>query len=147
MVIDIFSIVFDIRKANSMKNGQFWPNFRAGEADSWFKLKKTFKMAWRPYFSYPHDEICHVNYKYAKKSCHHKKRVKNWTSETYLNFVDFSSRAWESKFWVKKKFVRPAFNCPTYAKKPQEILSQNIDSPRHKSNFSLEGQNTEISQK
>ena len=76
MVIDIFSIVFDIRKANSMKNGQFWPNFRAGEADSWFKLKKTFKMAWRPYFSYPHDEICHVNYKYAKNSRHHKKTVK-----------------------------------------------------------------------
>ena len=76
-----------------------------------------------------------------------KKRSKNWTSVTYLNFVDFSSRAWESKFWVKKKFVRPAFNCPTYAKKAQEILPKNIDSPRHKSNFSLEGQNTEISQK
>ena len=45
-----------------------------------------------------------------------------------------------------KEIVRPSFNCPSYAKKPHEISSPNIDSPRNKSNFSLEGQNTEISQ-
>ena len=103
MVIDIFSIVFDIRKANSMKNGQFWPNFRAGEADSWFKLKKTFKMAWRPYFSYPHDEICHVNYKYAKNSRHHKKTVKKLDVRDLSEFRRFQFSSLGIKILSKKK--------------------------------------------
>ena len=93
---NIFELV-DIRKANSMKNGQFWPNFRAGEADSWFKLKKTFKMAWRPYFSYSHDEICHVNYKYAKNSRHHKKTVKKLDVRDLSEFRRFQF----SSLWIK----------------------------------------------
>ena len=103
MVIDIFSIVFDIRKANRMKNGQFWPNFRAGEADSWFKLKKTFKMAWKPYFSYPHDEICHVNYKYAKNSRHHKKTVKKLDVRDLSEFRRFQFLSLGIKILSKKK--------------------------------------------
>ena len=105
-------------------------------------------MAWRPYFSYPHDEICHVNYKYAKNSCHHKKTVKKLDVRDLSEFHGFHFLSLEIKILnKKKKIVRPSFNSPTYAKKPQEILPQNIDSPRNKSNFSLEGQNTEISQK
>ena len=105
-------------------------------------------MAWRPYFSYPHDEIWHVNYKYAKNSRHHKKTVKKLDVRDLSEFRRFQFSSLGIKILSKKKkIVRPAFNCPTYAKKPQEILPKNIDSPRHKSNFSLEGQNTEISQK
>ena len=104
-------------------------------------------MAWRPYFSYPHDEIWHVNYKYAKNSRHYKKTVKKLDVRDLSEFRRFQFSSLGIKILSKKKIVRPAFNRPTYAKKPQEILPKNIDSPRHKSNFSLEGQNTEISQK
>ena len=105
-------------------------------------------MAWRPYFSYPHYENRHVNQKYAKNSRHHKKTVKKLDVRDLSEFRRFQFSSLGIKILSKKKnFVRPAFDCPTYAKKPQEILPQNIDSPRNKSNFSLEGQNTEISQK
>ena len=104
-------------------------------------------MTCRPYFSYSHDEICHVNYKYAKNSRHHKKTVKKLDVRDLSEFRGFQFSSLGIKILSKKKFVRPAFNCPTYAKNTQEILPKNIDSPRHKSNFSLEGQNMEISQK
>ena len=102
-MINIFSLVFDIRKANNMQNCQFWSNFWVTAAVSWFKPKKTFKMAWRPYFSYPHDEICHVNYKYAKNSRHHKKTVKKLDVRDLSEFRRFQFSSLGIKILSKKK--------------------------------------------
>ena len=102
-MVKIFSLDFIIRKANNMQNGQFWSMFRATGATSWFKLKKTFKMAWRPFFSYSHDEIRHVNYKYAKNSCHYKKTVKKLDIRDLSEFYGFHFLSLGIKILNKKK--------------------------------------------
>ena len=51
------------------------------------------------------------------------------TFMTYLNFMNFTSGAWKSKFSLRKEFVRPSFNQRGYALKLQEIFPPNIDFP------------------
>ena len=60
-------------------------------------------MAWRPYFSYPHDEIWHVNYKYAKNSRHHKKTVKKLDVRDLSEFRRFQFLSLGIKILSKKK--------------------------------------------
>ena len=64
---------------------------------------KNFKMAWRPYFSYSHDEIRHVNYKYAKNSCRYKKTVKKLDVCDLSEFHRFQFSSLGIKILSKKK--------------------------------------------